>query len=138
MAKISSKDAELYLVDGENTETKLPSISDYSTEVSRSTIDCSVMSTEWSDSVVGLASGSGSFTVIYDTADVTLTTLRTASNNGSEVTLKWYPEGKSTGKPWTQYKIYITAFNVSASTADTIKIAVSYTVNGAPTQGTVA
>lgn len=138
MSKLTTKDSELYLVGSNSTETKIANITDFSLDVAASTIDASVIGTEWADQLASIKSGSGSFTALVDPTDTVLTTLETAMFAGTEINLAWYPEGKTSGKPKYTFGAFLTAYNTSASVSAALSIAISYVVNGAVTSGTVS
>lgn len=138
MSKLTTKSAELYLVGANSTETKIGNITDFSLDVAASTIDASTLSTEWADQLAGIKSGSGSFTTLVDPSDTVLTTLETAMFAGTEISLAWYPQGKTSGKPKYTFNAYLTAYNTSAAVNAALSIAASYVVNGAVTAGTVS
>jgi len=137
MSKLTTKNSALYLVDN-STETQLGSITDFSLDIAASTIDASVLSTEWVNNLVGMKSGSGSFTVLVDSEDTVLETLETAMENGTSLNFAFYPQGKTAGKPKLTFKAYLSAFNHSAAVNAALSIAVSYVVDGAVTSSTVS
>lgn len=137
MSKLTTKNSALYLVDN-STETQLGSITDFSLDIAASTIDASVLSTEWANNLVGIKSGSGSFTVLVDSEDTVLETLETAMENGTSLNFAFYPQGKATGNPKLAFKAYLSAFNHSAAVNAALSIAVSYVVDGAVTSSTVS
>ncbi len=137
MSKLTTKAAELYIVDN-STETKIANITDFSLDVAASTIDFSTLSTEWSDQGTGIKSGSGSFTALVDPTDTVLNTLETAMFGGTELSLAWYPQGKTAGKPKITFNAFLTAYNTSAAVNAALSIAISYVVDGAVTSGTVS
>ena len=137
MSKLTTKNSALYLVDN-STETQLGSITDFSLDIAASTIDASVLSTEWANNLVGIKSGSGSFTVLVDSEDTVLETLETAMENGTSLNFAFYPQGKATGNPKLTFKAYLSAFNHSAAVNAALSIAVSYVVDGAVTSSTVS
>ncbi len=137
MSKLSTKNSELYIVDN-STETKLGNLTDFSLDVAASTIDVSVLSTEWGSNIVGTKSGSGSFTVLVDSEDTVLSTLETAMFAGAALDFAFYPQGKTSGKPKLTFKAYLSAYNTSAAVNAALSIAISYVVDGAVTSGTVS
>jgi len=109
-------------------------VKDWSISESAETIDDTTLGDTARTKQVGLTSASGSMTAFWDETD---TTGQGAMTVGSEVALKLYPEGATTGDKFASFSAIITEKGVSTTLDGMVETSVSFEANGAVTWGTV-
>jgi len=86
-------------------------IKSYSVEETMDTIEVTTLGDTFRDYKTSLTSFSGSLDVFWDEED----TAQIALSVGSEVTIKFYPEGTATGAKYYEGTALVTGLNISAS-----------------------
>ena len=84
---------------------------------------------------VGITRGDGSVTCHWDASD---TTGQEALTVGSQVSLKLYPEGNTTGNVEYSFSAWITSASISAAMGDIVSREFAFSVEGVVTEGTAA
>lgn len=105
----------------------------WSLEESADTIEDTVMGDTWKSRQSSHKSFSGSADVYWDPDD----TAQTALTIGSEVTLKLYPEGDTSGDVELTGSAIVTGLTTSASHDGMVETSFTFEGNGALTKGTV-
>ena len=106
----------------------------YSLETTGATIESTNMGTIARTYKTGLTGWSGTASLYWDELDAGQTALVV----GSEITIKVYPEGASTGDKYFSGAAIITAKSVSASFDGLVESTISFTGNGALTLATAS
>jgi predicted secreted protein len=104
----------------------------YSLETTGATIESTNMGTIARTYKAGLTSWTGTASLYWDELDAGQTALVV----GSEITIKVYPEGASTGDKYYTGTAIVTAKSVSASFDGLVESSISFTGNGALTLST--
>ena len=109
-------------------------IRSYSIEESADTLEDTSMGDSARTYKPSLTSFSGSLDVFWDETD---TNGQVALAVGSSVTLKWYPEGASSGDTYYSGTALVTGKNISASFDGMVEASISVQGTGAITTATV-
>lgn len=109
-------------------------IRSYSIEESADTLEDTSMGDSARTYKPSLTSFSGSLDVFWDETD---TNGQVALAVGSSVTLKWYPEGSSSGDTYYSGTALVTGKNISASFDGMVEASISVQGTGAITTATV-
>lgn len=96
-------------------------IKSYSVEETMDTIEVTTMGGTFRDYKTSLTSFSGSLDVFWDEED----TAQIALSVGSEVTIKFYPEGTATGAKYYEGTALVTGLNISASFDGMVEASIS-------------
>ena len=96
-------------------------IKSYSVEETMDTIEVTTMGDSFRDYQTSLTSFSGSLDVFWDEED----TAQIALSVGSEVTLKFYPEGTATGAKYYEGTAIVTGLSISASFDGMVEASIS-------------
>ena len=109
-------------------------IKSYSLDETADTIEDTSMGDAARTYVASLTTFSGSIDVFWDETD---TNGQVALSVGSSVTLKWYPEGSSSGDTYYSGTALVTGKNISASFDGMVEASISVQGTGAITTATV-
>jgi predicted secreted protein len=109
-------------------------IKSYSLDETADTIEDTSMGDAARTYVASLTTFSGSIDVFWDETD---TNGQVALAVGSSVTLKWYPEGASSGDTYYSGTALVTGKNISASFDGMVEASISVQGTGAITTATV-
>jgi len=109
-------------------------IKSYSLDETADTIEDTSMGDAARTYVASLTTFSGSIDVFWDETD---TNGQVALAVGSSVTLKWYPEGASSGDTYYTGTALVTGKNISASFDGMVEASISVQGTGAITTATV-
>jgi predicted secreted protein len=109
-------------------------IKSYSLDETADTIEDTSMGDAARTYVASLTTFSGSIDVFWDETD---TNGQVALAVGSSVTLKWYPEGSSSGDTYYSGTALVTGKNISASFDGMVEASISVQGTGAITTATV-
>lgn len=96
-------------------------IKSYSVEETMDTIEVTTMGDSFRDYQTSLTSFSGSLDVFWDEED----TAQIALAVGSEVTIKFYPEGTATGAKYYSGTAIVTGLSISASFDGMVEASIS-------------
>jgi len=96
-------------------------IKSYSVEETMDTIEVTTMGDSFRDYQTSLTSFSGSLDVFWDEED----TAQIALAVGSEVTIKFYPEGTTTGAKYYSGTAIVTGLSISASFDGMVEASIS-------------
>ena len=96
-------------------------IKSYSVEETSDTVEVTSMGDSFRDYLPTLTSFSGSIDVFWDEED----TAQIALQVGTEVTIKFYPEGTDTGDKYYQGTAIVTGLSISASFDGMVEASVS-------------
>ncbi len=120
MATFTGKDGSFYI--GETGNVLVGEVRDWSLEQTANRVDDTVMGDEWTTGKMTQKSWTASVNIYYDAAlDVGL---------GSDITLKLYPQGNTTGFEYYSGPAHITGFSSSASFDGMIEASISVEGNG--------
>ena len=127
MSTVTGKSGVIYL--GAN---QIAEVRDWSIEQTQNRVDDTVMGDSWTTGKTTTKSWSGSVNVYYDSAetDITLVT-------GSDVVLKLYPEGETSGLKYYQGTAHVTSISQTASFDGMVEASFSVEGTGALTIETV-
>jgi len=106
----------------------------FSVEESAEVINANVMGDEWAKNRIGLKSWTATVEAYYDDADAG----QTAFAIGTEVSLKLYPIGNTSGNEELSGLAVVNGVSKSQSHDGMIEVSFSVTGNGALTKGAVA
>jgi len=106
----------------------------YSLETTGATIESTNMGTIARTYKAGLTGWSGTASLYWDELDAGQTALIV----GTEITIKVYPEGASTGDKYFSGSAIVTAKSVSASFDGLVESTISFTGNGALTSASAS
>lgn len=109
-------------------------IKSYSLDETADTIEDTSMGDAARTYIASLTTFSGSIDVFWDETD---TNGQVALAVGSSVTLKWYPEGSSSGDTYYSGTALVTGKNISASFDGMVEASISVQGTGAITTATV-
>jgi len=109
-------------------------IKSYSLDETADTIEDTSMGDAARTYIASLTTFSGSIDVFWDETD---TNGQVALSVGSSVTLKWYPEGASSGDTYYTGTALVTGKNISASFDGMVEASISVQGTGAITTATV-
>lgn len=115
--------------------TAIAEIRSYSMTETADTIEDTVMGDTSRTYKSSLKSFSGSVDVYWDESD---TTGQQALTVGSEVTIKFYPEGASTGDTYYYGSAIVTGLTVNGAFDGMVEASITVQGNGALTKGTVS
>lgn len=132
MSTFLGKEGAVYI--GSNAVAE---VRDFSVETTAETVDATVMGSagDWMVKKATQKSWTASVNCYYDSSD---TDGQLAMDEGSEVAVKLYPEGNSTGKKYYYGQLIITSISRSGSFDGLIEASFSGDGTGALTEGTVA
>lgn len=132
MSTFLGKEGAVYI--GSNAVAE---VRDFSVETTAETVDATVMGSagDWMVKKATQKSWTASVNCYYDSSD---TNGQLAMDEGSEVAVKLYPEGNSTGKTYYYGQLIITSISRSGSFDGLIEASFSGDGTGALTEGTVA
>jgi|TARA_X000001382_G_C3058396_1_gene143484 predicted secreted protein len=109
-------------------------IRSYSLDETADTVEDTSMGDAARTYIASLTTFSGSIDVFWDETD---TNGQVALSVGSSVTLKWYPEGSSSGDTYYSGTALVTGKNISASFDGMVEASISVQGTGAITTATV-
>lgn len=130
MATTHGKDGAVYIGSDQVAE-----VSAFTLNQSADTAEATAMGDSAAKFKVGITRGDGSITCHWDDSD---TTGQGAMTVGSQVSLKLYPEGNTTGKVEYSMSAWITSASVSVSMGDIVSREYAFSIDGVVTEGTVA
>lgn len=129
MATYTGKDGAVYV--GTNA---VGEVRDFSIEQTSEVVADTVMGDAWTTNKATQKSWTSSVNMYWTGDD----TGQTALTVGSEVTLKLYPTGNTTGNVELQGSAIVTSVSQSQSFDGMVELSISVTGNGALTEGSVA
>ena len=132
MSTFLGKEGAVYI--GSNAVAE---VRDFSVETTAETVDATVMGSagDWMVKKATQKSWTASVNCYYDSGD---TDGQLSMDEGSEVAVKLYPEGNSSGKTYYYGQLIITSISRSGSFDGLIEASFSGDGTGALTEGTVA
>jgi hypothetical protein len=120
MATFTGKDGAFYI--GATGSVLVGEVRDWSLEQTSARVDATVMGDEWTSGKMTQKSWTASVNIYYDAALVV--------GLGSDITLKLYPQGNTSGFEYYEGPAQITGFNSSASFDGMIEASISVEGNG--------
>lgn len=132
MATFLGKDGAVYLG---NEADQVVEVRDFSLETSSEVVNTTVMGDDWMTNAATQKSWSASISCYYDSGD---TAGQLALDEGDDVRVNLYPEGKTTGKKYYYGNVIVTGITRSQSFDGLVEISFTGTGNGTLSEGSAA
>lgn len=133
MATFLGKSGAVYL--GTDAADEVLEVRDFSIESSSEVVNDTVMGDDWMSNKATQKSWSATVNCYYDSGD---TDGQLALDEGSEVTLNLYPEGKTSQKAYYYGSVIVTSVSRSQSFDGLVEVTFNGTGNGTLSSGSVS
>lgn len=134
MSKVAAKNSKIVLYFGAPTPAAVAfvEVKSYSLQVSKGSIDVSVLSTDWKEYLSGQREWKGTLELYWNPADASAEKqVNTILMGDGNLRIGYRPEGTGVGLPEFVGDAVITDWNLGGATNDAVGVSLSFQGNGA-------